>query len=181
MKKFLIIIFAFLFIVFVFKGVFFRLMVKYEPVNERTTYSLKDDNFKNYVDSISSESEIGISKVLKISNKITSQSLKFTKSSSGYNPNDLFYSKSSNCIGYATFYASVCNYLLEKNNLSDEWNAKCYVGYIYLFGENVHHYFKSSFFKDHDFVIVENTKTGEKKLVDPSVYDFLGVKYVKSR
>ena len=38
---------------------------------------------------------------------------------------------------------------------------------------------KSTFFKDHDFVTIENKVTGEVFAVDPTLYDYSGIKLVR--
>lgn len=91
---------------------------------------------------------------------------------------NLLLPRQANCVGYTTFFATTCNYLLEKNNLSDIWIAKPQVGQLYLLGVNIHNYFNSAFFKDHDFVTIENKKTGEIYAVDPTISDYLRIKEV---
>ena len=68
--------------------------------------------------------------------------------------------------------------MLEKNRLSDLWVATPQIGQLYLMGKNIHPYFNSAFFKDHDFVIIENLKTGEIVAVDPSLHDYTGIQHV---
>ncbi|WGU67484.1 hypothetical protein QIU19_07690 [Capnocytophaga canimorsus] len=82
-------------------------------------------------------------------------------------------------MGYAQFFALVCNYMLKKNNLHKEWVAKVYIGKLKFLGNDIHQYFQSSFFKDHDFVVVENVRTQEIYAVDPTLYDYFVIKKVR--
>jgi hypothetical protein len=93
-------------------------------------------------------------------------------------PNKLLISKHANCIGYAAFFSTVCNSLLEKNNLDQQWIAKPLIGQLYFLDKNIHPYFKSAFFKDHDFAVVKNKETGKVFAVDPSLNDYTGIDFV---
>lgn len=63
--------------------------------------------------------------------------------------------------------------------LDDEWGAKHKVGEIYFLGYNIHPLFKSEFFKDHDFVVIENRKTNEIIAVDPALYDYFRINKIR--
>ena len=101
-----------------------------------------------------------------------------TANENDVDPNKLITSRKAHCIGYASFFATTCNYLLKKYNLSDQWTAKPKVGQLYFIGQNIHKYFNSPFFKDHDFVTIENKKTDQIFAVDPTVYDYLLIDFI---
>ncbi|GGG62573.1 hypothetical protein GCM10011378_43400 [Hymenobacter glacieicola] len=42
----------------------------------------------------------------------------------------------------------------------------------------MHKYFNSAFFKDHDFVTIENKRTGKVYAVDPTIDDYLSVDFI---
>jgi methionyl-tRNA synthetase len=89
------------------------------------------------------------------------------------------YTQTANCIGYAAFCATTCNELFQKNSLSGVWIARPQIGQLHLFGTNIHPYFHSAFFKDHDFVVIENKQSGMVYAVDPTVHDYLGIEFVR--
>ena len=62
--------------------------------------------------------------------------------------------------------------------MADKWNAKPQIGQLYFLGTNIHKYFNSSFFEDHDFVTIENKSTGEILAVDPTVNDYLNIDFI---
>lgn len=70
------------------------------------------------------------------------------------------------------------NYLLKKRKMDDVWVAQPQVGLLNFLGIDIHQYFVSSFFRDHDFVIVRNKTTEEVIAVDPTVHDYLLLDYV---
>jgi galactose mutarotase-like enzyme len=109
---------------------------------------------------------------------ITSSRLNFTVDKNDVDPNNLVSFRTAHCVGYANFFTTTCNYLLQKNDLADTWEVKTEIGQLYLFGVNVHSYLNSPFLKDHDFVSIENQETGEVLAVDPSVHDYLGISLI---
>ena len=122
-----------------------------------------------------------ISSVIEQSSNLTNQKLYFTTSKSSSNPNKLIHSQKTHCIGYANFYTSTFNYLIEKSKLSSQWRAKTCVGKLYFLGIDIHKYFDSPFFKDHDFVVIENSQTKERIYIDPTISDYFGIERVSSK
>jgi hypothetical protein len=111
--------------------------------------------------------------------RITLRDLSFSlKSGNNSNVNDMYKTKKAHCVGYASFFATTCNYLLKKYHLGDRWTAKPQIGQIYFMGTNIHKYFESSFFKDHDFVTIENETTGEIFAVDPTMNDYFHIDFI---
>lgn len=162
-----------------FRGWFYRHLVTYKSVGLRTNYSISDENLIQYInESINERTVPNIEQIIKLGLSITSRQLNYTVSKNDIDPNKLISSKTAHCVGYASFFAATCNYLLKKYNLSDNWTAKPQIGQLYLFGTNVHKYFNSAFFKDHDFVIIENRITGEIFAVDPTVNDYLDIDFI---
>ena len=77
------------------------------------------------------------------------------------------------------FFATTCNYLLKKYDLSNQWTAKPRIGQLYFPGTNIHPYFPTPFFKDHDYVTIENKKRPEKSLRwSPNCQDYLTIDFV---
>ena len=87
---------------------------------------------------------------------------------------DLEFNKSSHCVDYAEYMTSLCNYLIELNDLEHEWTAIHKRGYVYLGSINIHNYLgDNKFTQDHDFVCIENKFNKlENICVDPSLYEF---------
>lgn len=162
-----------------FRGYIYRQLVTYKSIGDRQNYSVVDDKLVDYIEKkIGNKKNLDITEIIKIGLSTTSQQLNYTASKNDNNPNKLINSKTAHCVGYASFYAATCNYLLKKNNLSSIWTAQPQIGQLYLLGTNIHKYFNSSFFKDHDFVIIENNTTGEVFAVDPTINDYLYIDYI---
>ena len=164
------------------RGIFYRNIVVYESIGQRMNYEITNDKLIQYIkENCPEQDSSDIKEIIKTSLSLTSKTLNFTFLKNDCNPNQLIDSQTANCVGYAAFFSTVCNYQLKRYNLSKEWTAQPEIGQLYVFGTNIHHYFNSSFFKDHDFVIIKNKKTKETYAVDPSVYDYLFINFVTSK
>lgn len=162
-----------------FRGWFYRHLVTYKSVGHRTNYSATDNKLVDYINgSTDEQTDPDIEQIIKLGLSITSVQLNFTANKNDTDPNKLITSKTAHCVGYASFFATTCNHLLDKYNLADTWTAKPQVGQLYFLGTNIHKYFNSSFFKDHDFVTIENKTTGEIFAVDPTVNDYLYIDFI---
>ena len=162
-----------------FRGWIYRHSLSYKAVGMRTTYPARNKIFTQYIDScIDHQNEPDIKHIIKLALSITSEKLNYTAHKNDNDPNKLITSQKAHCVGYAAFCTTTCNYLLAKYNLSNQWTAKPRIGQLYFLGTNIHPYFNSSFFKDHDFVTIENKKTGEIFAVDPTVKDYLSIDFI---
>ena len=167
-----------------FRGWFYRHLVTYKSDGIRTNYLATNIKLTDYIDANNDmQTDPDIKQIIKLGLSITSRKLNFTVDKNDTDPNKLIISKTAHCVGYASFFATTCNYLLEKYNLSDTWTAKPQVGQLDFLGTNIHKYFTRffkdrNFIKDHDFVTIENKKTGEILAVDPTVNDYLRIDFI---
>ncbi|MFN5641815.1 MAG: hypothetical protein ACK4V4_04615 [Sphingobacteriales bacterium] len=179
LKRIFLIILILTTIGLLFGGWFYRHLVTYKSVGLRKSYLANEKNLVDYIDSSANEqTDPEIEQIIKLGLSLTSRKLNFTADKNDIDPNNLITSKTAHCVGYASFFATTCNYLLNKYNLADTWTAKPQVGELYFLGQNINKYFNSPFFKDHDFVTIENKKTGEKFAVDPTVNDYLYIEFI---
>lgn len=178
-KRTLIIILILTTVGILFRGWFYRHLVTYKSIEHRTNYSASDKILTDYIDAnIDTQTDLDIKKIIKHGLSITSSQLNYTADKNDTDPNKLITSKKAHCVGYATFFATTCNYLIDKHKISDTWIAKPRIGQLYFLGTNIHNYFKTSFFKDHDFVTIENKTTGEIFAVDPTINDYLLIDFI---
>ncbi len=162
-----------------FRGWFYRHLVTYKSVGPRTNYSATNDKLVDYINTRADESaDPDIEPIIKLGLSITSERLNFTANKNDIDPNKLITSKAAHCVGYAAFFAATCNALIVKHKISDTWAAKPQIGQLHFLGTNVHSYFHTPFFKDHDFVVIENKATGQTFAVDPTVSDYLWIDFV---
>ena len=166
-------------IVFIFRGWLYRHLVTYKSVGLRSDYLVSNKILIEYIEaSIDNQTLPNIKQIVNLGLSITSNKLNYTINKNDIDPNKLINSESAHCVGYATFFSSTCNYLIDKYNLAETWKAKVQVGHLYFLGTSIHKYFNSSFCKDHDFVTIENKTTGEIFAVDPTINDYLNIDYI---
>jgi len=165
-----------------FRGWFYRHLFTYKSVGQRPTYLITDDKLTEFIDmNIGDKKCLDITDIIKIGLSATSWQLNFKATKNDIDPNKLIYSKTAHCVGYASFFATTCNYLLKKNNLAGHWNAKPQIGQLFFIGININKCINTPFLKDHDFVIIENKVTGEIFAVDPTVNDYFYIDFVTYR
>ncbi|MDY3317745.1 hypothetical protein PG630_10530 [Riemerella anatipestifer] len=163
----------------IFRGWFYRHLITYKSIGLRTNYSATNKKLIEYIDTNTDKQKtLDVESIIKIGLSITSKRLNFTTGKNDTDPNRLITSKTAHCVGYASFFATTCNYLLKENNLSDYWIAKPQIGQLYFFGTNIHKYLKTPFLKDHDFVTIENKATGKIYAVDPTINDYLCIDFI---
>lgn len=181
MKKTLKLIGILILILILFRGIIFRLIVKYEEIGTRPEIALTNEKLIGKINRESIHKKIEANLILKIADQITREELKFTTKKCSRDPNELANTTYTNCVGYASMYNSIANYLINKNDLQNEIIAEHKIGQLELLGFNLHQLFESPFFSDHDFNEITNKVTGEISLVDPSVSDYLWIKKVAKK
>lgn len=166
----------------VFRSSLYRHFFRYESIGHRTSYAITSREIKALVDSTAlATPPKTIDDAIDLLLQLTARELHFTQGKADRNPNLLIQTRAANCIGYAAFFSSTCNYFLSKSAWGSDWSAKPLIGHIYLHDYNVHSLFTSPFFKDHDFVMIENMQTGERHFVDPSLYDYTHIRYIEQK
>lgn len=167
---------------FVFRGSIYRTTVSYKEDGNRKNYKIKDKHLVLYIeDYIKGNENKDIESIVDLAQKITDQALSFSLETKENDPNKTVLLGRANCAGYATFAASVGNYLINKYKLSEVWEAKPIKGKLHLFGVDMHSEFKNKNFKDHDFVIFRNKVTKREICIDPSLYDSYGIERISKR
>ncbi len=162
-----------------FRGWIYRHLITYKSIGYRQNYLVKSDKLKIFIETnVKIKADLDAKEIVKHGLTATSQQLSFTTTKSEIDPNKLIVSKKAHCVGYSSFFATTCNYLLKKYNLADNWTSKSHIGQLYFLGINIHKYFDFPFFKDHDFVTIENKSTGEIVAVDPTLSDYFYIDFV---
>ena len=175
MKKTLKIIGISILILILFRGIIYRLAINYSEIGNRQEIKVTNKKLIDKIVKKSKDRKIDLREITEIADEITKSELEFTTNRASNNPNELIDENQANCIGYSAMFNSIANYLIRKNGLQNEIEAKHKIGELDLFGINLHQFFDSPFFRDHDFNEITNQKTGEKIFIDPSVSDYLRI------
>ncbi|MFM2394245.1 MAG: hypothetical protein RLZZ546_2227 [Bacteroidota bacterium] len=178
-KKIILFLFLLFCISLLFRGWIYRNLITYKSLGLKKNYDVVDENLVFYIDDHCNKlSNLDIKKIIKLSHLLTCKKLHFTAYKNETDPNQLFYTNSAHCVGYATFFSATCNYLLDKYDLSTKWSAQPHGGQLHFLGRNIHKYINTPFLKDHDFVIIENKETKDIIAVDPTLRDHLYIDFI---
>jgi hypothetical protein len=164
--------------IFFLRGTIYRAYISYQSAGEKPLIKLSNDSLRSELDKLISN-DMGINEISSIANSMTCDLLNFTSKKCDLDPNKLASSEKTNCIGYSSTFNSIANYLITKSGQDKKYKSIHHKGQLYLFGENIHNYFSSSFFKDHDFNQLIDLETGENITIDPSVSDYLLINEVQ--
>lgn len=178
MKKVLRNIFLIAIVLLLARSWIFRLLISYQPISDRPAIEAKDENLLQQLEN--QPIDTSLQRIIKRSLNLTTSQLMFSFGKCDSDPNLLFHSKKANCVGYAAFFATVCNEAIRRAGLEKRYRAKHLRAKITLLGYDLHQLTDSPFFRDHDYNMVEDSQTGEKLFVDASTKDVLGIGFVKS-
>lgn len=179
LKQFFLFGVMFLGLMFLFRGWIYRHFITYESIGVRNNYPVNDEYLIAYNENNSKNfKDANAAQIINHSLYLTTKRLGYSFEKAPVDPNELIYSHKANCIGYVSFFASICNYLFSKYSRAEHWQVQHQIGLLSVYGVNTHHYFSSPYFKDHDFVTIKNRSNGETFAVDPTLNDYSGIKFV---
>jgi len=174
MKKIIKTLFILILLTFFFRGQIYRITVKYEKIGERELVQ-PNQELINEIQKDIGKQKLSIEEIIELSKKITNRKLKFTGKKVSRDPNELIKTGKANCIGYSATFNSIGNYLLKQQKLEKKYELKHFVGKIKFLGIDVHQFFDSPFFKDHDYNVMQNLETNYKMAIDPTISDYLKI------
>ena len=181
MKKAVKIIGLSILILVLFREMVFRKTIKYVEIGSRPEIEITNGKLIEKIERNSENKDFDLQEICELAADITKEELEFTTNRASNNPNELINTHQANCVGYSAMFNSIANFLIRKNKLTGEIEAKHRIGKLEIFGINLHQYFQSPFFKGHDFNEVTNKTTGERVFIDPSVSDYLLIKRVAKK
>lgn len=177
MKRFKFILLLIL-LVIVLRGWLYRLTVTYHPISERPAILATDKGFKQQLEN--QPIDTSMQRIVWQSLNLTTSQLEFSFGKCDNDPNLLFYSQKANCVGYAAYFNAVCQQLIEQAGIEKRYRVQHLRANITFLGFDLHQLTDSPFFKDHDYNMLEDLKTGERIFVDASTKDVLGIGIVES-
>ena len=177
MKKKLIILLVFI-TLFIYRQEIFNLLVKYREIKIVPEQQLTNSITKNEIDSfIKSYDWLGVEELNNLLLKYTKKTLKFGAKPSTNDINKFTKGTKTHCVGYAAFHNSILNYVFRSLNMED-YKATHERGIIRFLEINLNKLSNSAFYKNHDYIKIENTKTGKYFYCDPSLYEFTRIRYI---
>ena len=158
-----------------FRGPIFRCLVTYEAVGERTTIAVSHPKLIQRLDVLTEGKDLVLDHLVTIAKEVTTKELSFSTKETSSDPNVLIETHRANCVGYAAMFQSIVSYLINKHGLHNEIYSEHRIGKMKFLGVDLHQFFSSSFFKDHDYNQVVHRNTGQEILIDLSVSDYLWI------
>jgi hypothetical protein len=124
-------------------------------------------------------------KVIHAALKVTADYLAFNGDSTDQtDPLPIFQAEAVNSTSFATFFRATAQYLLQKNKLSDRYACQQFVAQRRQNGKNLSDRYRSpyggsSFKPERDIVAIVDLKTGEKRFVDPTIFEQMSIVNIK--
>lgn len=165
-----------LLVIVIFRGTIFRMLIRYEAIDTRRCIELVDNNLIQLLDSQKYADDLN--EIVALAQTITCEQLTFSTTNQTQNSNVLYQRGTAHCVGYAALFTSIMQYLLKKAKLDKQYTASHVVGQLYFLGLNMHNYWNSPFFKDHDYCMIVNNVTGKNIAIDATVNDYLGINQI---
>jgi len=157
------------------RGWIYRHIISYKITGERKGYELTSQRLRSAIDQELTVLELPLDDLIDISLHQTNSELSFAFEATLQDPNQILQKGTTNCMGYAAVFHSIASHIITKQKLGGYYRSRHLVGKIHVLGINIHKYIDHPFFKDHDFNMIENIRTGEKIYADPSISDYLGI------
>jgi hypothetical protein len=177
-KRYYLLVFVLLLVLF--RGQLFRFCIQYEPVGERTILVVNNPALqREIVDWAADNTTASVKERIAYSRKLTAKRAAFVMRSTSGQPDDVYVSGRANCVGYARLFAGVLEEVNKALGNGRAVSQAVLIGELSLFGQSLHQLSDDPFWRDHDYNQVTDLKTGEVYLLDVTLYDYLGIRWVK--
>jgi len=168
-----------LFTLFLYRTQIFNTLIEYVPEQQVTVEELNNTYWKNEVDRIiSSNSFVGITELNDRIVEIITSRLQFGKYQESTDPNKLKNGSKAHCVGYSALNASLLTYACEKLN-NEIYKISHVRGKIKFLGIEITSEKYGNFYKDHDFVKIENISTAKHYYSDATIYELFRISRIK--
>ncbi len=163
-----------------FRGPLYRSLISYRPAGQRAIITLTDAEL---LMSLAAERSGGKllepEQISATAQHIATRHLQFTFAPASANPNRLAKSGRANCIGYAALTAALARQIISNGGTTNRYTVTHRVGKLLFLGFDVHGLLHHPFFRDHDYVEVNDRETGETTAIDPSLNDYFRIDKIR--
>lgn len=157
-------------LLFVFRGAMYRWAVHYEVLGQRAPITSL---------SLSSVPPADLDRSIEFALDTTAARLHFSTGKVSADPTILINGGPANCIGYTALCAALLRGQLNAAGLGERYTVEAVVAKLYLGDLDLHTFFSSPFWKDHDVVRIIDRSDGRVILLDPTLYDAIGIGQVE--
>lgn len=149
-----------------FRGEVFRSMVHYRIVGERGIVRPLP---------ASTDASMDLDAAIDAALDATAARVHFSTGAVSNDPRELIHGGPANCIGYAALCAALLKGQLRKSGLDERYRVEVVIGKLHVGDQDLHAWSSSPFWKDHDVVRVSDRGSGKVLLLDPTLYDAIGI------
>lgn len=153
-------------LLWLFRSAVYRTLVRYEVVGLRAPVGIFNQDASGATE---------LDKAMRVALDTTAARLHFSTGKVSNDPQSLIHGGAANCIGYTALCAALLKAKLEAAGLGEEYTVEAVIGKLYIGEQDLHAFFTSSFWKDHDVVRVRAKASNEVWLLDPTLYDVAGI------
>jgi hypothetical protein len=170
--RFLLVVLVALLVMWFFRAAAYRSLVHYKIVGQRPPVPAL---------ALPATEPAGLDHAIAAALDSTAARLHFSTGKVNSDPALLMQGGPANCIGYAALCAALLKGQLEAAGLGDRFMVEPVIGKLYMGDQDLHALFTSPFWKDHDVVRIRDTASGMELLLDPTLYDAVGIGRVSGR
>ena len=168
-----------LFTLLLYRTQIFNVLIEYVPEQQVVVQELNNSYWKNEVDKIISiHSFVGIAELNDRIVEIIASKLKFGKNQISADPNEFRDGSEAHCVGYSALNASLLTYACKKLN-SEIYKVSHVRGKIKFLGIEITSKIHGNFYKDHDFVKIENKSIDKHYFSDATIYELFKISRIK--
>lgn len=150
----------------------FRALVHYKVIGQRLPVPAL---------SLHTTAPLELESAMEVALDSTAARLHFSTGKVSSDPALLMHGGPANCMGYATLCAALIKGQLEAAGLDDRYVIEAVIGKLYVGDQDLHAFFTSPFWKDHDVVRITDLTSNEVVVLDPTLYDHVGIGRVSYR
>jgi hypothetical protein len=182
LKKFFLYFVIPIYVLYFFRANLYQYFISYQPIHQRPLIKIEAKMIKADLDFWLSTNEYSsVEQIIDFALWYATDEVHYTFRKCSTNPNTIFETKKTNCVGYSALFHAVVSYLLEKRGFAGQVKSEHKVAKLYFLGINLHHFFKDPAFKDHDFNVITDKSTHKKYMIDPTLSDNFGIRDVTER
>lgn len=164
---------------FLYRTQIFNSLIEYVPEQQIMVQELNDSYWKSEVDKIiSSNSFVGITELNDRIIELITRKLQFGKEQSNIDPNKLRDKSVAHCVGYSALNASLLTYACKKLKC-ENYKISHVRGKIKFLGIELTSKKYGNFYKNHDFVKIENKSIAKHYYSDATIYELLKISRIK--
>lgn len=162
-------------IIYIYRTQIFNLLVEYNPEHQIETIKITDSYWTAKVDKIiASNAYDGMPELNDLIVKLIASKLQFGKNQEVKSPNNFRQGSIAHCVGYSALHASLLTYAINKID-SSSYKISHIRGKIKFLGYSLTSNQNGSFYKDHDFVKIENISINKHYYSDAALYEYFKI------